>query len=64
MIKDFITQTANSIYAQIGLILFVLLFAGILIWTYSGKKDRFKHASRLPLDDDTTKNHSSDTENH
>ena len=60
MIQDIITQTANSIWAQIGLVISVLAFAAILVWTYVGKKDRFKRESRLPLEDDAAKNHLSD----
>jgi len=59
MIKDFISQSGNAIFAQIGLVIFVLLFAAILIWTYKGRKDRFDHERHLPLEDGTNEQEAS-----
>jgi cbb3-type cytochrome oxidase subunit 3 len=64
MIKDIIEHTASSIYAQVGLVIFVLLFSAITIWTYSGRKNRFDRASRLPLEDDAANQEPTDTHNH
>lgn len=50
MIKDVLATAANSFWPQLSLIIFVVCFAGILIWALTGKKDRFKHESELPLD--------------
>lgn len=52
MIRDFISQSSSAIYAQVGLVIFVLLFAAILFWTYKGHKNRFDHERNLPLEDD------------
>ena len=59
MIQDVITRSVNSLWPILGLILFVLCFVGVLVWTYRGRKDRFRREAALPLDDD----HSSDTLN-
>jgi cbb3-type cytochrome oxidase subunit 3 len=59
MIKDFISQSGNAIFAQIGLVIFVLLFAAILIWTLRGHKNRFDHERNLPLEDDMRKQETS-----
>ena len=53
MIKDFITQTSDALFAQIGVVLFFLLFLGIVYWTYRGRKNRFEHERNLPLEDGT-----------
>ena len=39
--------------AQIGVVLFFLLFLGIVYWTYRGRKNRFEHERNLPLKDGT-----------
>ena len=54
MIQDVITRSANSLWPIIALIIFVLCFVGVLIWTYRGRKDRFKREAALPLDDSTS----------
>jgi cbb3-type cytochrome oxidase subunit 3 len=56
MIKDVLTYAANSIWPQISLIIFVVCFIGILIWALTGKKERFRHESQLPLHDGTADN--------
>jgi cbb3-type cytochrome oxidase subunit 3 len=50
MIHDVLAQ-GNALWPSIAVVLFFLLFAGIAIWTWRGGRDRFKHESRLPLDD-------------
>jgi len=54
MIHDVITRAANSLWPIISLIIFVLCFVGVLIWTYRGRKDRFVREAALPLDDATS----------
>jgi cbb3-type cytochrome oxidase subunit 3 len=51
MIRDVLTLSANSLWSQISLIIFVLCFVGILIWTIAGRRSRFARQSTLPLED-------------
>ncbi len=53
MIKDVLTFAADSFWPQISLIVFLICFGAILIWTYAGRKDRFRHDANLPLEDET-----------
>ena len=53
MIQDVITRAANSLWPQISLLILVLCFVGVMIWTYSGRKDRFREQAALPLNDHT-----------
>ncbi|MBU0509118.1 cbb3-type cytochrome c oxidase subunit 3 [bacterium] len=50
MIKDVITNLGEAIGPLIGLVLFFVVFIGVIVWTYRGRKDRFDYPSRLPLD--------------
>ena len=56
MIKDVIEFSANSIWPQIGLIVFMVCFIGVVAWTVTGKKKRFEHESMLPLEEGATEN--------
>lgn len=38
-------------YPIISLVIFVLVFAGAVIWALSMRKSDVEHASRLPLED-------------
>ena len=38
-------------YPIISLVIFVLVFAGAIIWAFSMRKSDVEHASRLPLED-------------
>jgi cbb3-type cytochrome oxidase subunit 3 len=51
MIKDVIEFSANSLWPQIGLVILFACFIGIVIWTFTGKKQRFERERLLPLDD-------------
>jgi cytochrome c oxidase cbb3-type subunit 4 len=43
----------RSIAAVAGLVIFIALFAGVLIYTFwPGNRARFEGASRIPLQDD------------
>jgi cbb3-type cytochrome oxidase subunit 3 len=61
MIKDVLEFSANSLWPQISLIIFVICFAAILIWTYRGRKDRFHYDAHLPLNDGTVQNENVET---
>ena len=63
MIRDVIQYIGETTWPQIGLVLFMLLFAGLLVWTLAGRKDRFRHQSRLPLEDGSGDSDDTDTEN-
>lgn len=54
MIQDVITRSVNSIWPILSLLLFVVCFMGVFIWTYRGQKDRFRREAALPLDDATS----------
>lgn len=54
MIQDVITRAANSLWPQISLLIFVLCFVGVMLWTYSGRKDRFREQAALPFADHTS----------
>jgi hypothetical protein len=51
MISDVLGFLGATLWARVGLVFFLLLFAGIVIWTYRGGPDRFRHESHLPLDE-------------
>jgi cbb3-type cytochrome oxidase subunit 3 len=50
MIADWLTRV-TSYWPRIGLVIFLVFFAAILIWTLRGGKHRFEHISRLPLEE-------------
>lgn len=52
MIRDMISSAGTVFWPVAALILFVLLFAGIVLWTYSGRRDRFHYMRMLPLQGD------------
>ena len=46
-----------AMFHSIWTILVMVIFIGIVIWAYSGKrKERFDEAARLPLEDDINNN--------
>jgi cytochrome c oxidase cbb3-type subunit IV len=57
MIRRILENTEGAdIYAVIGLIIFVLSFAGIVIWLFRADKGYLKRMKNLPLEDDDQKN--------
>lgn len=54
MIRDFVASLGNTTGSQIALIIFLLVFAGIVYWTLRGGRHRFDRVSRLPLEDNDT----------
>jgi cbb3-type cytochrome oxidase subunit 3 len=54
VIQEMLTRSANSLWPIISLIIFVICFVGVLIWTYRGGKDRFRRERNLPLDDSSS----------
>ncbi len=54
-LSDVMSHSGLSIYAEIALILFLVTFAAIAIWTFRpGRRSEMDHMSRLPLDDDAS----------
>lgn len=51
MISDVLGFVGATLWARVGLLLFFLLFIAIVIWTYRGGRDRFRHQSHLPFDE-------------
>lgn len=50
MISDILSTTEGvSIYAIIALILFVLLFLGVIVWTFKADKNYITKMKNLPL---------------
>jgi len=60
MIHDVVSSVA-TIWPRIALVLFLLLFAGIVVWTLRGGRERFHEVSRLPLDERDPGHDSSET---
>lgn len=49
MIHD-VLSGMTSVWSQVGLVLFLVFFTVVLIWTLRGGGHRFDRESRLPLD--------------
>ncbi len=52
MLRDMLANTGTSVWSVISLVVLFVAFAGVLWWTFSGKKNRFEDESNLPLQDD------------
>ena len=50
---DFIGNADISTFPQIALVIFFLVFAGILVYVAVRRKGYWDRASRLPLEDDS-----------
>jgi cbb3-type cytochrome oxidase subunit 3 len=52
-LSDIMSNAGLTIYAEVALILFVLVFAGVLWRVFSpSRKKEYERASRLPLDEE------------
>jgi cbb3-type cytochrome oxidase subunit 3 len=51
MIHDLLSAVTHSMWSDIMLVVLVIVFGGIVYWTFSGGRHRFDRESRLPLDD-------------
>jgi cbb3-type cytochrome oxidase subunit 3 len=55
MLRSILENTeGNNVYAIIGLIFFILSFAGIVIWIFRINKNYISKMKNLPLEDDKT----------
>lgn len=53
-LSDIIGHAGLSIYAQIALVIFVVVFVAIIVWVFRpGARERFRRDAMMPLDDDT-----------
>ena len=51
-LTDLMSHAGLSIYAEMGLVLFLISFVAICWWVYRpANRQRFKSDARLPLDD-------------
>jgi len=56
MLRRFIENTEGAdVYAIIGLIIFILMFAGIVAWVFLADKNYIRRMKNLPLEDDDSK---------
>ncbi|HEY3215967.1 MAG TPA: cbb3-type cytochrome c oxidase subunit 3 [Candidatus Eisenbacteria bacterium] len=54
-LSDVMSHSGLTIYAEIALILFFLVFIAVVARTFlPSRHDELRRASRLPLDDDAT----------
>lgn len=56
MFKDVLRHADLSMYAEVGLVIFTLVFVAILIQTLVARKADVKRWSELPLEDGTASN--------
>ena len=51
-LTDIMSQANLHVWAEVALVMFVLLFVGVVAYVFSRRnRDRFDRARRLPLDD-------------
>lgn len=54
-LTDVMSEANLHFWAEVALVMFVALFAGVVIYVFSRRnRATFDHASRLPLDDAPT----------
>jgi cbb3-type cytochrome oxidase subunit 3 len=52
-LSDVMGASGQQIFAEIGLVLFLALFAGVLVYLFArGNQATFERARSLPLDDE------------
>ncbi|MCB0327952.1 MAG: CcoQ/FixQ family Cbb3-type cytochrome c oxidase assembly chaperone [Bdellovibrionales bacterium] len=52
MIRDWVSAMANIEIALVGLVFFVLLFCGLLLFVLFSRKEKYQYLQNLPLGDD------------
>ncbi|MBK6909391.1 MAG: CcoQ/FixQ family Cbb3-type cytochrome c oxidase assembly chaperone [bacterium] len=50
MLRDVLSNTGPSIWPIISLLIMLVAFTAVLVWTYAGRKNRFENESNLPLE--------------
>jgi cbb3-type cytochrome oxidase subunit 3 len=56
MIRDILRFAGETSWVQIGLVICLLAFLAIVVFTYMGRKNRYEHERHLPLEDGTDDN--------
>lgn len=57
MIQDVLTHLKDTLWPLAALVFFILLFSGVVVWTFRGGQDRFREVTRLPLDEQSDEAH-------
>ncbi|MCZ6837593.1 MAG: cbb3-type cytochrome c oxidase subunit 3 [Planctomycetota bacterium] len=47
-----LTPAIGTTFTQIALVIFVVVFLGIMAWVMFSRSDSFKSSARIPLDDE------------
>jgi len=54
-LSDVIGHAGLAGFTEVAMILFMIAFAGVVVWTFAPRRKReMDEASRLPLDDERT----------
>ena len=51
-LRDIVSNAGATLYAEIALVVFFLIFAGVVIYVVLRRKGAWEHERRLPLDHD------------
>lgn len=51
MFKEIFKMESVSLLSHISLVIFVVVFVSLLVWTYARTRREIAHWSQLPLDD-------------
>ena len=51
-LSDIVSNAGFAIYAQVALVIFFLVFVGIVVYVFLRRKSSWDHVKNLPLDDD------------
>ena len=64
MFQEFYARSEHLIWPLVGLIIFVVIFVGVLAFTFLGLRDRKKidEIAAMPLDDTSTPDHTDGTD--
>jgi cbb3-type cytochrome oxidase subunit 3 len=50
-LSDIVGNAGLALYAQVALVIFFLVFLGIVVYVFVRRKSSWDHVRRLPLDD-------------
>jgi cbb3-type cytochrome oxidase subunit 3 len=51
-LRDIVSNAGATLYAEIALVIFFLIFVGIVVYVILRRKETWEHQRRLPLDHD------------
>ena len=52
-LSDIVSNAGFAIYAQVALVIFFLVFVGIVIYLFVRRKSSWEHLRHLPLEEDS-----------